>query len=1362
VKNTRQKILGIFVCILVMAGGFVNVLSKDTYDDRGGIVAESTYDDRGGIVAESTYDDRGGIVAESNLYNGDPHLDYAIMCDWVKGYDNHGPPKTQFYPHKDVYSYNEISNVKKGDVFHTVWKKDGEIVHVSSGTNPVEWEGKGCMWSWWTPSMAGSWRVDVYGNDKYLGSGPTFTIIQGEPELTYSIMCDWVNGCGDHGPSKTEFNLGDKIYSYSEMQNGGKGDKIVWKWEKDGKVYFTDETNIGDSWINFCAWDSKSLDSPGQWKVRLYYNDQYLGSGPTFTVKEQNRPPTKLNGPNGERNTIKGKIYEYTASASDPDGDELYYRWGYSEHPQYAPRLTYTEWEGPYESNEICTFRHTWDEETDSYRKYNYIAVIVKDSHDAEKSSCAIVINTYNPINNAPFIHDFSGPSEANEGDFKFFNIWAKDVDGDRIRFIIDWGDGTVTRSKYFDTNGNFINRQFCHNWHVPSGVGNTCTFTITVKAEDTKGAVSTDWRIKKHEITINANKPELMSAVYPDRIYPLQTFNIKLKAFDPQGDDVRFHLDWEDPCQTCSGYNPYEDCYYPPYTSDYVPSGKWVSVKLCTPLTPTVGFAYMGDTYSITIQIEDSTHSKSIYYEIKYKIGVGLDAFGYSPVLGPLTGPPLTAHNNDINMTVTVDDEGDGDFRTIQDAIDSAGSGSIIKVYSGLYQEHLYIVGTHNITLLGINSELGNGDDFGPPVIENRESDNNTIDVYADGVTVSGFIISNYAEDCNGIYLHRFANNNIIRNNTITRCQRYGIRLHHCQNNTISENRILNCSHECIYMSISDFNIITNNYLQKLNFLNGTTAIRMDYCENNTINGNNIISVYNGLYLDTSKNNALCGNSVFTMIEYSAEINIFNSTSNLISGNTIKGFGNNNTGIYLRENSSENIIYRNNFINNSPHVLNGLHNLFFYENEGNYWDDYIGDDNDGDGIGDVPYEFEDGVADEYPLMNIWQNTEPKNLSLFAMEEKGEIARQCNFSILADDVNNDQLYYMMDWGNNRISTWLGPYNANEVIKLSCIWWDGGVYAIKAKTMDAYGSISNWSESLHINITFPPIALINGPYAGGVGDLIHFDASSSYDPDGNIVKFVWDMETGTTITEKSFDYTYNNSGLYWVTLLVEDDDGNIDHYISTATIANDNLPMIELIQPCCERMVSGKFEIKWAAFDLIDGANLHIYISYSDDNGMNWKSLSDSPIVNDGSYELDTHMFSDGHYMFRVTAEDSNGNSAYDTSPQIFINNQVDNNPPSLHFISPLNGIYLNDKMVMPFFSTIIFGPTTISLDVIDNESGINKVELYVDDNLWETDHIEPFTWILNERLFGRHKLKAIAFDNYGNQKTTEKIVWKFF
>ena len=67
---------------------------------------------------------------------------------------------------------------------------------------------------------------------------------------------------------------------------------------------------------------------------------------------------------------------------------------------------------------------------------------------------------------------------------------------------------------------------------------------------------------------------------------------------------------------------------------------------------------------------------------------------------------------------------------------------------------------------------------------------------------------------------------------------------------------------------------------------------------------------------------------------------------------------------------STNNIFYHNNFQNNTNHVKDNCNNIWSYNNEGNFWDDYSGLDKNNDGIGDNPYEIiDENNYDNYPLM---------------------------------------------------------------------------------------------------------------------------------------------------------------------------------------------------------------------------------------------------------------------------------------------------------------------------------------------------------------------------------------------------------
>ena len=76
-----------------------------------------------------------------------------------------------------------------------------------------------------------------------------------------------------------------------------------------------------------------------------------------------------------------------------------------------------------------------------------------------------------------------------------------------------------------------------------------------------------------------------------------------------------------------------------------------------------------------------------------------------------------------------------------------------------------------------------------------------------------------------------------------------------------------------------------------------------------------------------------------------------------------------NDVASIILENSENNTIFENNFVNNLTLLRlrggtqAGRNNLFYKDGRGNYWSDYRGYDLDGDGIGDQPYKLE-GIFD--------------------------------------------------------------------------------------------------------------------------------------------------------------------------------------------------------------------------------------------------------------------------------------------------------------------------------------------------------------------------------------------------------------
>jgi parallel beta-helix repeat protein len=284
------------------------------------------------------------------------------------------------------------------------------------------------------------------------------------------------------------------------------------------------------------------------------------------------------------------------------------------------------------------------------------------------------------------------------------------------------------------------------------------------------------------------------------------------------------------------------------------------------------------------------------------------------------------------------VDDDGkqhsSPDFTNIQEAINSANSGDTIYVYPGSYAP---VTVNKRLKIEGINY----------PVISAHG--NNGITLREDNCEIRGFTIR---DGSSGIFLD-WANNSIISDNLLVD-NGQGIYLSYSEGSTISSNLITG-SNNGIYIYSSDYNNIQNNIIS-----DNSVGIYLIYSFNNEIKENKI---------------PFNGEAFF----------IYDSEFNIIRNNGI--FLNSAYGIALVTSANDNQIYLNNIIDsycaaadsisawNSPEQMNYTYNGSGYsEYMGNYWSDYTGYDNNGDGIGDKRYSIEALNEDYHPLMEPWEN----------------------------------------------------------------------------------------------------------------------------------------------------------------------------------------------------------------------------------------------------------------------------------------------------------------------------------------------------------------------------------------------------
>jgi hypothetical protein len=254
-----------------------------------------------------------------------------------------------------------------------------------------------------------------------------------------------------------------------------------------------------------------------------------------------NSPPSAPSTPSGSTSGDSGSSYTYSTRATNPDGDRVKYTFDWGDGSTSVTSLV--------SSGSTASTSHSWTVPSGSTRTFSVRSRATDEKgldSDWSRSLSVTIKGSLQGANRPPATPSIpSGEIGGRSGKTYSYVTKATDPDGDRVKYIFDWGDGSTSETSFVSSG---TPASASHVWIIEPGT--IKIFEVRVKAIDEKGAASGWSNIVS--IYILADREERPPTIPSKPSGPTSgisgvSYSYSTSSTDPDGDMIKYIFDWGD-----------------------------------------------------------------------------------------------------------------------------------------------------------------------------------------------------------------------------------------------------------------------------------------------------------------------------------------------------------------------------------------------------------------------------------------------------------------------------------------------------------------------------------------------------------------------------------------------------------------------------------------------------------------------------------------------------------------------------------------------------------------------------------------------------------------------------------------------